>query len=156
VPKWGAPDIRPGELLDLAPRLDQWVPPGNGPPTWQDIDKAAGILRRELGVSPSCWETAHLTMGPTYAAITLAIVSTKPEGYFTRSAGAYFARMVKLHGCGLNLQRSLMGLREAKPGLSSELTIPALSKPIHPARKPADRDIRQSKAEYCRTGKGRR
>jgi replication initiation protein RepC len=147
--KWGALDIRPSELLDLAPRLDQWVPPGNGPPTWQDIDKAAGILRRELGVSPSCWETAHLTMGPTYAAITLAIVSTKPEGYFTRSAGAYFARMVKLHGCGLNLQRSLMGLREAKPGLSSELTIPACP---NPSTRRESQQIEISDS----TGKGRR
>ena len=56
-------------------------------------------------------------MGRDQAVLALAIVSTKSEGHFTRSAGGDFAGMVSKHQRGeLHLQRSLWALREAKWG----------------------------------------
>jgi replication initiation protein RepC len=49
--------------------------------------------------------------------LAIAIVSTKAQGHFTRSAGGYFAGMVRKHQLGeLHLERSLWVLREAKWG----------------------------------------
>jgi hypothetical protein len=49
--------------------------------------------------------------------VALAIVSTKPEGYFSRGAGGYFAAMVKRPKTGeLNLDRSLWKLRRERRG----------------------------------------
>jgi Replication protein C C-terminal region len=53
-----------------------------------------------------------------YAAI--AIVSTKSAAHFSRSAGGYFAGMVRKDERGeLRLERSLWALREAKWGKAS-------------------------------------
>ena len=50
-------------------------------------------------------------------AMALAIVSTKPESHFSRSAGGYFAGMVRKAERGeLRLERSLWALREARYG----------------------------------------
>jgi hypothetical protein len=59
-------------------------------------------------------------MGRDQAVLALAIVSTKSETHFTRSAGGYFAGMLRKHQRGeLHLQRSLWALREAKRGKAS-------------------------------------
>ena len=76
---------------------------------------AADWLRGELGVSRSLWAEACQSMGRDEAVLALAIVSTKSAAHFSRSAGGYFAGMVRKHQRGeLHLQRSLWALREAK------------------------------------------
>jgi replication initiation protein RepC len=108
--------IKAGELIDLAPRLGQWIEPGRTL-TWGHVLNAADYLRGELGVSRSLWADACESMGRARATLALAIVSTKPEAHFTRSAGGYFAGMVRKHERGeLRLERSLWALRDAKWG----------------------------------------
>jgi replication initiation protein RepC len=111
------------QLIDLAPRLGQYVLAEN--PTWRDvIDAAGGRLRDELGISPSLWGEACQTMGRDEAAVALAIVSTKPEEHFTRSAGGYFAGMVrKAERRELHLDRTVWALREARWGKATRRTI---------------------------------
>jgi replication initiation protein RepC len=108
--------LKPAQLLDLAPRLARCVT--DATPTWTAIvDAAGGSLRHELGVSPSLWGEACVTMGREQAALALAIVSTKAPGHFTRGAGGYFAGMVRKAARGeLRLERSIWALRQAKWG----------------------------------------
>jgi len=110
---------QPSELLDLAPRLAQYVFASE--PGWSDLVDAAGQqLRHELGVSTTLWAQACRTLGRERATLALALVSTKPDGYFTSGAGGYFGGMVKKAEKGeLFLERSLWALREAKWGKRS-------------------------------------
>jgi replication initiation protein RepC len=98
-------------LLELAPRLaaHTW----QQFPDWNEIVDAAGSrLRPELGVSVSLWGDACKVLGRQIAAVTLAIVSTKPKEHFLRGAGGYFAAMVRRGREGeLHLDRSLWKLR---------------------------------------------
>jgi replication initiation protein RepC len=108
--------LKAAQLLDLAPCLGRYVLTENA--SWREIVDAAGSwLRPELGVSPSLWGEACRIMGREYAAIALALVSTKDKGHFTSSAGGYFAGMVRKAELGeLHLERTLWALREAKWG----------------------------------------
>ncbi len=106
--------IKTDELVRLAPRLRPYLQTST--PAWPDIVEAADWLRHDLGVSKALWGDACLAMGREKAAIALAIVSAKPEGHFTASAGSYFHGMVKRAQTGqLNLARTVWGLRE-NPG----------------------------------------
>jgi replication initiation protein RepC len=107
--------VSAAELVDLAPRLGQYVP--HGTVTWPHVVDAAAWVCGELGVSRSLWAEACQSMGREVAALAVAIVSTKPQAHFSRSAGGYFAGMVRKHERGeLHLDRSLWKLREAKWG----------------------------------------
>ena len=107
--------VKPAELVDLAPRLAQYIP--HGTITWPLVLDAADWLRGELGVSRTLWAQACQTMGRDRAVLALAIVLTKAEGHFSGSAGGYFAGMVRKDQCGeLHLDRSLWALREARYG----------------------------------------
>jgi replication initiation protein RepC len=108
--------LHPGELLELAPRLRDHT--SQRYPSWHDIvDAAGGGLCFDLGVSKSLWVEACQILGRQLAAITLAIVSTKPKEHFTRGAGGYFSAMVKRAQKGeLHLDRSLWKLRRDKWG----------------------------------------
>jgi len=116
-----AEKIHPAELLELAPRLAAHVTQSY--PDWRDIVDAAGTyLRHELGVSQALWGEACQILGRPLAALILAIVSTKPEGYFTRGAGGYFAAMVKRAQTGeLRLDRTLWKLRRERWGSSGNV-----------------------------------
>jgi replication initiation protein RepC len=110
-----APQVKAAELIELAPRLAQYLRPGTV--TWPHVLDAADYLRGELGVSRPLWGEACQSMGRDQAVLALAIVSTKSEAHFTRSAGGYFAGMLRKHQRGeLHLQRSLWALRETKWG----------------------------------------
>jgi replication initiation protein RepC len=108
--------LHPGELLELAPRLAEHI--NQRFPSWADIvDAAGGGLSYELGISHHLWGQACQVLGRQLAAVTLAVVSTKPKDHFTRGAGGYFAAMVKRATTGdLNLDRSLWKLRRQKWG----------------------------------------
>jgi replication initiation protein RepC len=100
----------------VAPRLAAYVQTAS--PGWADIVNAAGQwLRHDLGVSLPLWGEACRTMGRDQAALALAIVSTKPEGHFTRGAGGYFAGMVRKYASGdLHLDRPVWALKDKKWG----------------------------------------
>jgi replication initiation protein RepC len=105
--------VSAAELVDLAPRLGPYVP--HGTVTWPHVVDAAAWLSGELGVSRSLWAEACRGMGREAAALAVAIVSTKPQAHFSRSAGGYFAGMVRKHARGeLHLERSLWALRSAR------------------------------------------
>jgi replication initiation protein RepC len=108
--------IKPEQLLDLAPRLAAYVQSTS--PNWADIVTAAGQwLRHDLDVSLPLWGEACRTMGREQAALALAIVSTKPEGHFTRGAGGYFAGMVRKSASGeLHLEPTVWMLKDRKWG----------------------------------------
>jgi replication initiation protein RepC len=114
--------LHPGELLELAPRLAAHIPQNF--PDWNDIVDAAGSqLRHELGVSQALWGDSCRAVGRQIAAVTLAIVSTKPQEHFTRGAGGYFAAMIKRAKTGeLHLDRSLWKLRRDRWGRPSDGT----------------------------------
>jgi replication initiation protein RepC len=102
--------ITPTQLVDLAPRLKTYLT--NRHPRWPEVVDAADWLREELGISKFVWGDACTAMGREQAAITVAIVSTKPAGYFHGSAGAYFHGMVSRARSGeLHLTRTLWGMR---------------------------------------------
>ncbi len=102
--------ITPDELVRMAPRLKPYL---TGPsPKWSDIVEAADWLRHDLEISKPLWGEACLAMGREHAAMALAIVSTKPAGYFRNSPGGYFHGMVAKARAGeLNLSRTIWGLR---------------------------------------------
>ncbi len=121
--------LHPGELIELAPRLAEHVQQRF--PDWHDVVDAAGsYLRHDLGVSQSPWGEACRVLGRPLAAVTLAIVSTKPKEHFSRGAGGYFAAMVKRAQNGeLHLDRSLWKLRRDKWGGTQRRSPHVLSTP---------------------------
>jgi replication initiation protein RepC len=111
----GNPGIHhPEQLLELFPRLEQYITARE--PGWPEIVNAAGgALRYELAVSATLWGEACRVMGREGAALALAIVSTKPDGHFTRGPGGYFGGMVRRAEKGeLYLERTLWALRIEK------------------------------------------
>ena len=104
--------LTPDELVRLAPRLVPYLQQPS--PSWPEIVDAADWLRHDLGVSKPLWGEACLAMGREQAAIALALVSAKPEGYFRSSPGGYFHGMVeRARDGGLHLDRTIWGLRGA-------------------------------------------
>jgi replication initiation protein RepC len=98
-------------------RLSPYVPPGSTDITWRTIVDAADRLGSEMGISRTLWARACQVMGRPYAAVALALVSTRQAGHFTSSPGGYFAGMLRKYEKGeLRLAGTLWALREAKWG----------------------------------------
>jgi replication initiation protein RepC len=113
--------LTPGHLLELAPRLSPYVPTGSADITWPAIIDAALWLGGEMGISRTLWVRACQVMGRPYAAVALALVSTRQAGHFTSSPGGYFAGMLRKYEKGeLRLAGTLWALREAKWGKRSK------------------------------------
>jgi replication initiation protein RepC len=109
--------LTPGHLLELAPRLSPYVPTGSADITWPAIIDAALWLGGEMGISRTLWVRACQVMGRPYAAVALALVSTRQAEHFTSSPGGYFAGMLRKYEKGeLRLAGTLWALREAKWG----------------------------------------
>jgi replication initiation protein RepC len=107
--------LTPMRLLELAPRLEPYVLGKD--PGWPAIVMAADWLRGELGISAHLWRQACAAMGEAYAAVAVALVSTRAAGHFTSSAGGYFAGMLRKYEAGnLHLDRTLWRLRDEKWG----------------------------------------
>jgi hypothetical protein len=61
-----------------------------------------------MGISRTLWARACQVMGRPYAAVALALVSTRQAGHFTSSSGGYFAGMLRKYEKGeLRLTGSL-------------------------------------------------
>lgn len=102
--------MTPEELPRLAPKLRHYLLKATA--TWPDIVDAADWLRGDLGISKSLWGDACLTLGRERAAVAVAIVSAKPDGYFRAGPGAYLVGMVRRAKIGaLNLDKTIWKLR---------------------------------------------
>ena len=105
--------ITPGVLEELAPRLAPYMPAHTDDKTWPAIIEAALWLSGEMGINRTLWARACQVMGREYAAVALAIVSTRPAGHFTSSPGGYFAGMLRKFERGeLCLSRTLWKLKD--------------------------------------------
>jgi replication initiation protein RepC len=105
--------ITPAQLVELAPALAPYMPERLADHTWVAAIEAALWLSGELGINRTLWAQACHAMGREYAAVAMAIVSTKPAGHFTSGAGGYFAGMLRKFEKGeLCLARTLWKLRD--------------------------------------------
>ena len=87
--------ITPATLVELAPRLASYMPAQSSDMTWPAIVEAALFLSGEMGVNHILWGRACAVMGREYAAVAMAIVSTRPQEHFTSGPGGYFAGMLR-------------------------------------------------------------
>jgi replication initiation protein RepC len=109
--------ITPAQLLELAPALAPYMPARVNDHTWPAIIEAALWLSGGMGINRTLWGRACQVMGREYAAVALALVSTKPAGHFTSGPGGYFAGMMRKFEKGeLHLDRTLWKLKDAMWG----------------------------------------
>jgi replication initiation protein RepC len=87
--------ITPTTLVELAPRLAPYMPARFNDHSWPAIVEAALFLSGEMGINSTLWARATQVMGREYAAVAVAIVSTRPAGHFTSGPGGYFAGMLR-------------------------------------------------------------
>jgi replication initiation protein RepC len=87
--------ITPATLVELAPRLMPYMPARRNDKDWAAIVEAALFLSGEMDINRTLWARACDVMGREYAAVAVAIVSTRPEGHFTSGPGGYFAGMLR-------------------------------------------------------------
>jgi replication initiation protein RepC len=106
-------NLAPAELVRLAPRLESCLVTDQ--PNWNDVADAAAVLSNHLGIPRSLYGEACRTLGRAPAAVAIAVISTKPPGYFhTSGPGGYLRGMLKRAECGqLFLDRSVFGLRDS-------------------------------------------
>jgi replication initiation protein RepC len=87
--------VTPATLVELAPRLAPYMPPRYNDKDWPAIVEAALYLSGEMGINQTLWARACDVMGREYAAVAMAIVSTRPQEHFTSGPGGYFAGMLR-------------------------------------------------------------
>ena len=91
---------------------------------WPSIVEAALFLSGEMGINRTLWARACQVMGREYAAVALAIVSTKQQGkepgQINSSPGGYFAGMLRKfekNSQDLSLSRTRCGICRITPEL---------------------------------------
>ena len=110
--------ITPATLVELAPRLAPYVPARTSDKGWPAIVEAALFLSGEMGINRTLWGRACGVMGREYAAVALAIVSTRQRAIVrVRRVGAGLVRRFRPKP----LQpypwfRSPISLRDGPPG----------------------------------------
>jgi hypothetical protein len=111
--------ITPATLIELAPRLAPYMPARYNDKSWPAVVDAALFLSGELGVNRTLWARACDVMGREYAAVAMAIVSTKQQGQepgqIQSTPGGYFAGMLKKfekNPLDLCLSRTLWRLKD--------------------------------------------
>jgi replication initiation protein RepC len=105
--------ITPAQLVELAPRLAPYMPARFNDMSWPSLAEAGLWLSGEMDINRTLWAHACAIMGREYAAIAVAIVSTRPAGHFTSGPAGYFAGMVKKFEKGeLCLGRTLWKLKD--------------------------------------------
>ena len=77
---------------------------------WDELHRAAGMLRPSLGISEHAWNVSQKNLGPYVAAAAMALIYEKIEAGEVASAGGYLRGMVEkaLQG-DLHLERSFYG-----------------------------------------------
>ncbi|MBV9480815.1 MAG: replication protein C [Acidobacteria bacterium] len=111
--------ITPATLVELAPRLAPYMPARTSDKDWPSVVDAALYLSGEMGINRTLWGRACDVMGREYAAVAMAIVSTKQQGnepgQINSSPGGYFAGMLRKfekNPQDLCLSRTLWKLKE--------------------------------------------
>jgi replication initiation protein RepC len=87
--------LTPVQLVELAPRLAPYMPARFNDMSWPAVIEAALWLSGEMKINSTLWARACQVMGREYAAVALAIVSTRPAQHFTSGPGGYFAGMLR-------------------------------------------------------------
>jgi hypothetical protein len=87
--------ITPATLVEVAPRLAPYMPARTNDKDWRAIVEAALFLSCEMGINRTLWGRACDVMGREYAAVAMAIVSTRPAEHFTSGPGGYFPGMLR-------------------------------------------------------------
>lgn len=77
---------------------------------WDELHRAAGMLRPSLGISEHAWNVSQKNLGPHVAAAAMALIYEKTTAGEVASAGGYLRGMVEkaLQG-NLHLERSFYG-----------------------------------------------
>jgi replication initiation protein RepC len=105
--------ITPAQLVELAPRLAPYMPARFNDMSWPALAEAGLWLSGEMDINRTLWAHACAIMGREYAAVAVAVVSTRPAGHFTSGPAGYFAGMVKKFEKGeLCLGRTLWKLKD--------------------------------------------
>ncbi len=102
-PKYLFPEtlhVTPAALVELAPRLAPHMPARTSAKDWPAIVEAALILSGEMGINHTLWTRACAVMGREYAAVAIAIISTRRVGPNRErgeieSPGRYFSGMLR-------------------------------------------------------------
>lgn len=77
---------------------------------WDDMHRAAGLLRPMVGISEDAWNIAQQKLGPFVAAATIALIYDKSAKGEVISAGGYLRGIVGKACAGqLHLERSFYG-----------------------------------------------
>jgi replication initiation protein RepC len=106
-------NVTPAQMVELAPRLATYIPPRYDNRSWQALIEAALWLSSEMGINRTLWARACQVMGREYAAVALALVSTRSAGHFTSGPGGYFAGMLRKFERGeLCLSRTIWKLKD--------------------------------------------
>ena len=87
--------------------------PHRGPPTLRDVERAALMRRRELGVSPALWEEVEAAMGWLDALVALVVVDANhrhPTAPVRNPAGLLRDLARRRRAGALDLGASVMGL----------------------------------------------
>lgn len=111
-------EITPRELVAIAPRLAPYLATDSGPQAWPALVDAAYWLAAELGINRTLWARACELMGRYDAAVAVAVISTRPNSYFTSGPGGYFAGMVRKfenNPADLRLSATIRKLKRAGP-----------------------------------------
>jgi hypothetical protein len=99
-----------------------------------------------MGINQTLWSRACDVMGQEYAAVAMAIVSTRPAGHFTSGPGGYFAGMLRKfekNPLDLCLSRTLWKLKDETWGAQG-----------HKERRERDKARRRSFAPAMTPGGG--
>ncbi|EHM01823.1 replication protein [Acetobacteraceae bacterium AT-5844] len=108
------PTLSPAELVRLAPGVASYLVTDQ--PHWGDVADAAELLAKHLGIPRHLYAGACQQLGRRGAAVAIAVISTKPPGYFhSAGPGGYLRGMLRRAQAGaLHLERSIFGLRDAR------------------------------------------
>jgi replication initiation protein RepC len=80
-----------GMVLEACPDIVDYAKGGIA--NWRDFLGVAAVVRSMLGISPSAWEAAQITMGELPAAIVVAAILQK--GVAIASAGGYLRELTR-------------------------------------------------------------
>ncbi|MEP6016996.1 MAG: plasmid replication protein RepC [Paracoccaceae bacterium] len=77
---------------------------------WNDVHRAAVILRPMVGISEDAWNVANKVLGPAQAAASIALILDKSSDGEVKSPGGYLRGLIEKAQIGeLHLDRSFYG-----------------------------------------------
>ncbi|MBB4009875.1 plasmid replication protein RepC [Allorhizobium taibaishanense] len=105
------------KFMSLCPQIADYAKDGIG--GWQDILRAADVVRTMLGVSPDAWLKARQAMGDQAAAIAIAVMLERADTI--RSAGGYLRTLTEKAEQGqFSVYPMLQALEKSRTGASRD------------------------------------